>query len=312
MSDIESKHKVIIIGSGPAALTAAIYSARANLEPLVFEGQMPGGQLTTTTDVENFPGFPEGIQGPELMDAMRKQAERFGATAIAKEVKAAHLSKRPFICEVEDKKYAAESIILATGASPKWLNLPREKELVGKGVSTCATCDGFFFRNEEIAVVGGGDSAMEEANFLTRFAKKVTLIHRRKEFRASKIMLDRAQQNEKIEFLTDTVVDSIEGKDQVEGLKVKNTQTGEISDLPVSAVFIAIGHIPNTGFLNGQMPTDKQGYLITHPGRAATDTEGVFVAGDLADSYYRQAVTAAGTGCMAAIEAERWLEEQSQ
>jgi len=302
-------YEVIIIGSGPAALTAAIYTGRANLNPLIFEGDVPGGQLTTTTDVENYPGFPEGIMGPELMDKMKKQAERFGAKYIQKLVTTVSLnSKAPFHLKTDSNEYTATTLIISTGATPKFVGIPGEQELLGKGVSTCATCDGFFFKGEDIVVVGGGDSAMEEAIFLTKFAKTVTIIHRREEFRASKIMLDRARKNKKIGILMNTTVTSIEGSQQVENLKIKNTKSGEETDLKAGAIFIAIGHIPNTKFLDSQLPMDENGYLITLPGKAATEIPGVFACGDVTDHYYRQAVTAAGMGCMAAIECEKWIE----
>jgi len=309
MSQEKNKTKsVVIIGSGPAALTAALYTARANLAPVVYEGDLPGGQLTTTTEVENFPGFPEGIQGPELMEKIRKQAERFGATFIPKMVEICDLKARPFQIKVGSETHLSHSVIISTGASPKYIGIPGEKTLLGKGVSTCATCDGFFFKGEDIAVVGGGDSAMEEATFLTKFANKVTIIHRREEFRASKIMLERAQKNPKIEFLMNTTVTEVLGTDQVQTLKLQNTKTKEMSELAVGALFVAIGHTPNSSFLNQQLPTDANGYLLTQPGRAATEIEGVFACGDVTDHFYRQAITAAGMGCMAAIECERWLE----
>lgn len=305
-------HNVIIIGSGCAGLTAAIYAARANLTPLVIDGREPGGQLTLTTEVENFPGFPDGIMGPDLIENMRKQAQRFGATFHAGEVTQVDLSKRPFRVVAGSESYETKALIVAAGASARLLGMPHEKEMIGHGVSTCATCDGFFFRGKEIAVVGGGDSAMEESNFLTKFATKVYLLHRRNEFRASKIMLDRMRKNEKIQVLTPTVVEELlgVGNHLLEGVKIRNVQTKEVSTLPVAGLFIAIGHNPNTAAFKGQLDMDENGYLKTVPGSARTNVEGVFAAGDVQDHIYRQAVTAAGSGCMAAIEAERWLEAQ--
>ena len=305
-------HNVIIIGSGCAGLTAAIYAARANLAPLVIEGREPGGQLTLTTEVENFPGFPEGIMGPDLIENMRKQAKRFGATFHAGEVTEADLSKRPFTIKAGKETYETKSLIVAAGASARLLGMPHEKEMIGHGVSTCATCDGFFFRGKEIAVVGGGDSAMEESNFLTKFATKVYLIHRRNEFRASKIMLDRMRKNEKIQVVTPAAVEELLGVSNqlLEGVKIRNLETKEVSTLPVAGLFIAIGHTPNTTAFEGKLDMDENGYLKTVPGSARTNVEGVFAAGDVQDHVYRQAITAAGSGCMAAIEAERWLESQ--
>jgi thioredoxin reductase (NADPH) len=320
MSDIR---KVIIIGSGPAGLTAAVYTARANLAPLVLEGEpsstsdQPGGQLMLTTEVENYPGFPEGIMGPELMVRFREQAMRFGADIRTQKVSRVDLSVRPFGVWVGDPDaaeptYRAESVIISTGAQSLLLGLPRETELVGHGVSTCATCDGFFFRNHDIAVVGGGDSALEEANFLTKFARSVTIVHRRDELRASKIMQDRARANDKITFLWNHVVDSIEGDSKLTGVKVRNVQTDAVSDLDVTGLFVAIGHKPNTDLFKGQLEMEESGYLVTGLGQGATSTnvEGVFACGDVQDHTYRQAITAAGSGCMAAIDAERWLEAQ--
>jgi thioredoxin reductase (NADPH) len=313
--------KVIIIGSGPAGLTAAVYTARANLGPLVLEGEpsstsdQPGGQLMLTTDVENFPGFPEGIMGPELMVRMREQAVRFGADIRTEKVSRIDLSARPFGVWVGDPDtaeptYRAQTVIISTGAQSLMLGLPRETELVGHGVSTCATCDGFFFRDHDIAVVGGGDSAIEEANFLTKFARSVTIVHRRDQLRASKIMQDRAFANPKIKFLWNHVVDAIEGDSTVSGLKVRNVLTDEVSSLDVTGLFVAIGHKPNTDLFKGQLEMEESGYLVTGLGQSATSTsvEGVFACGDVQDHVYRQAVTAAGSGCMAAIDAERWLE----
>ena len=311
-------HNVVIIGSGPAGLTAAIYTARANLEPLVLEGEpsstsdQPGGQLMLTTEVENFPGFPEGVMGPDLMMRFREQAQRFGAQTRYEKVSRVDLSERPFKVWVGDPDaaeptYRAHAIIVATGAQSLMLGLDRERELIGHGVSTCATCDGFFFRNHTIAVVGGGDSAVEEATFLTKFADKVILIHRRDELRASKIMQDRALSNPKIEMLWNHAVVEVQGDTKLTGLRVRNTQTGEESDLGVTGLFVAIGHRPNTDLLRGQFAPDDEGYLVTGPG-TATDVPGVFASGDVQDHTYKQAITAAGSGCMAAIDAERWLE----
>ncbi len=298
---------VVIIGTGPAGLTAAIYSARANLKPLVVEGMQAGGQLTITSDVENYPGFPEGVMGPELMVNFRKQAERFGASFLTGEVTKVDFSKTPHKVYIGDKMIEAKTVIISTGASANLIGLPNEWRLMGKGVSTCATCDGFFFRGHEIAVVGGGDSAMEEANFLTRFAKKVTLIHRRDKFRASKIMVDRAYKNPKIEVLLDTVVEDVLGEKDVTGIKIKNLKTGEAKELKVTGLFVAIGHSPNTKLFKGLLDMDQNGYLITKDG-PKTNIPGVYAAGDVQDHVYRQAITAAGSGCMAAIDAERYLE----
>jgi thioredoxin reductase (NADPH) len=303
--------KVIIIGSGPAGLTAAVYAARANLEPLVFEGSQPGGQLTITTDVENFPGFPDGLMGPELMDHMRKQAQRFGAKCEYKTVDKVDLSKNPFSVWVKDEKYTADTIIISTGASARLLGLDSETELMGYGVSACATCDGFFFKEKEVLVVGGGDSAAEEAIFLTKFASKVTIVHRRDELRASKIMQDRVFKNNNIEIMWNSAVEDITGnKDSgVTGAIIKDTISGETKNIACDGVFMAIGHIPNTKVFQGQLDLDKKGYIITKPDSTDTNIPGVFACGDVQDQIYRQAVTAAGTGCMSAIDAERWLEE---
>ncbi|NND75231.1 MAG: thioredoxin-disulfide reductase [Ilumatobacter sp.] len=313
MSDV---HNVIIIGSGPAGLTAAIYASRASLEPLLIEGEpsstsdQPGGQLMLTTDVENFPGFPDGIMGPELMQNMRQQAERFGTKILTDKVTDVDLTERPFTVRVRDTAYRANAIIVSTGAQSLMLGLEAEDRLIGHGLSTCATCDGFFFRGHDIAVVGGGDSALEEAGFLTKFADKVTVIHRRDELRASKIMQERAFANPKIEFLWDTVVLDIEGEDKVTGMQVKNVKTGVESLLDVTGVFIAIGHRPNTDLFRGKLEMEESGYLVTRGKTSYTDVDGVFACGDVQDHVYRQAITAAGSGCMAAIDAERWLEAQ--
>jgi thioredoxin reductase (NADPH) len=308
---MENIRNVVIIGSGCSGHTAALYTARANLKPLVIEGHEPGGQLSLTTLVENFPGFPDGIQGPELIENMRKQAGRFGAQYQLGHVSSVDLSKRPFAVNFGKETIHARTLIVASGASARWLGLPSEKALIGHGVSSCATCDGFFFSGKDIAVIGGGDSAMEEATFLTRFASKVTLIHRREQFRASKIMLDRAQQNKKIDFLTNTVVEEVldPAKKEVTALKLRDTKTDRVWDLPASAMFLGIGHIPNARMFEGQLETDQDGYLVTEK-NVFTRVPGVYACGDVQDRRYRQAITAAGSGCMAALEAEKFLEDE--
>jgi thioredoxin reductase (NADPH) len=310
MSDNSNIEKVIIIGSGPAGFTAAIYSSRAMLKPLMFEGDQPGGQLMTTTDVENYPGFAEGVMGPEMMQVFRKQAERFGTRLMTQMVEKVDFSKKPFKVWSNGKEYQAHSIIIATGATAKLLGLPSEQKFFGKGVSACATCDGAFFKNVEVAIVGGGDTAMEEAMFLTRYATKVHVIHRRDHFRASKIMADRVLNHEKINVIWDSEVEEVLGDRIVRSLKVKNLKTGATSDLKVEGLFIAIGHKPNTDIFKGQLDMNETGYLLTKPGTTYTHIDGVFACGDVQDPVYRQAVTAAGTGCMAAIDAERWLEKK--
>lgn len=305
--------KVIILGSGPAGLTAAIYTSRANLKPVLVHGPLPGGQLTTTTDVENYPGFPEGIMGPDLMQLFQKQAERFGTKIIVDTVNSVELGKRPFTLKTNNLTLTCDTLIIATGAVPKYLGLPEEKELLGYGLSTCATCDGAFFRNKVIMVVGGGDSACEEALFLTRFGSKVLLVHRRDELRASKIMRDRVLKHEKIEPLWNKAVSKIIGDKQsgVTGVQLKDMKTGAISDVACDAVFIAIGHTPNSELFKGKLDFDENGYIVPKPNSTATKIPGVFACGDVQDHVFRQAITAAGTGCMAAIEAERWLESQA-
>lgn len=312
MSD-EAVHNVIIIGSGPAGLTAALYTGRANLNPIVFEGLQPGGQLTITTEVENYPGFEHGIMGPELMDIMRKQAQRFGADCRFNIVERVDFSASPFKVFVGGKEHLAKSVIIATGASAKLLGLPSESEYMGFGVSACATCDGFFFKNQRIVVIGGGDTAMEEANYLTKFGKEVTIVHRRDEFRASKIMLDRAKNNPKIKLLTNTVMEEVlgineDGKRRVTGAKMKNVVTGESYIHEAEGIFLGIGHKPNTDIFKGQIELESTGYIKTNKVNTYTNIKGVFACGDAQDHVYRQAITAAGSGCMAAIDAERYLE----
>ena len=311
MSDENKVESVIIVGSGPAGYTAAVYTSRARLEPLMIEGEEVGGQLMTTTEVENYPGFEDGITGPSLMDVMKKQAARFGTKFIPKNVTKIELDQRPFKVWVGAQVYKAESVIISTGASAKYLGLESEKKYANRGVSACATCDGAFFKDVEVAVIGGGDTAMEEALFLTRFATKVHVVHRRDEFRASKIMGDRVKSHDKIQIHWNSELQEVLGNDRgVTHAKLYNNETKETSELPVEGIFIAIGHKPNTDFLNGQLKTDELGYLTTVPGRTATEIEGVYACGDVQDHFYRQAVTAAGTGCMAAMEAERWLDDQ--
>src|SRR6266404_87758 len=309
----DAPRNVVIIGSGCSGLTAALYAARANLDPLVVEGHEPGGQLSLTTLVENFPGFPDGIQGPELIENMRQQAQRFGARYKTAHLVSVDLSRRPFTLNFGKDVVQTETLIIASGASARWLGLPGEQALIGHGVSSCATCDGFFFSGKEITVIGGGDSAMEEALFLTRFATKVTVVHRSDTFRASKIMLDRARQHEKIKFLTNTIVEDVHDvtKKDVTGLRLRDTKSNESYDFPTSAMFLGIGHIPNAKMFEGQLDADKDGYLITQ-NYVHTRIPGVYASGDVSDRRYRQAVTAAGTGCMAALEAEKFLEEHGR
>ena len=303
-------HKTIIIGSGPAGLTAAIYAGRANLKPIVFEGNQPGGQLTITTDVENFPGFPDGVMGPEMMDLFRNQAKKFGAECFFKHVTKVDFSSKPFKVYVGDEEFLSETVILSTGASARMLGLEAEKDLMGYGISTCATCDGYFFKDKEIVVVGGGDSAMEEASFLTKFAKKVTIIHRREVFKASKIMLERARNNPKIDIMVNKSILDIKGnqKDGVSSIILKDAIDGKETVFNCGGVFYGIGHIPNTDFLSMFLDVDENGYIITKADSTRTNIDGVFACGDVQDSHYRQAITAAGSGCMAAIDAEKFLE----
>jgi len=311
----ENHHKIIIIGSGPAGFTAALYNGRANLKPVIFEGMQPGGQLTITTEVENYPGFEHGIQGPELMDVMRKQAHRFGAQSIYKEITEVDFSKRPFVLKSYEDIYTADAVIVATGASAKLLGLESEKKYMGYGVSACATCDGFFFKNQKVLVVGGGDTAMEEANYLTNHASEVTVVHRREGFRASSIMLNRAEKNSKIKFMLNKTIKEVVGVQQngikkMTGVILEDTRDNSTEEYKADGLFIGIGHKPNTEIFKGQLDMDEVGYLKVKQGSTYTNIEGVFAAGDVSDSKYRQAVTAAGSGCMAAIDAERWLEAQ--
>jgi len=311
----DTHYKIVIIGSGPAGFTAALYNARANLKPVIFEGMQPGGQLTITTEVENYPGFEHGIQGPALMDIMRKQAHRFGAESIYKEITEVNFSKRPFVLKSYDEVYTADAVIVATGASAKLLGLESEKKYMGYGVSACATCDGFFFKNQKVLVIGGGDTAMEEANYLTNHASEVTVVHRRDGFRASSIMLNRAQKNPKIKFLLNKTIKEVVGIEEngikrMTGVILEDTRNYSIEEFKADGLFIGIGHKPNTEIFKDQLDMDEVGYLKVKPGSTYTNIEGVFTAGDVSDSKYRQAVTAAGSGCMAALDAERWLEAQ--
>jgi thioredoxin reductase (NADPH) len=304
------KRKVVIVGSGPAGYTAAIYAARAELAPLMLAGFQFGGQLMLTTDVENYPGFPDGVTGPEMMEMFQRQAERFGTEVVNEDVSEIDVTKRPFVVKTAERTVAADAVIISTGASAKWLGLESEQRLQNKGVSACATCDGALYRGKPMVVIGGGDTAMEEALFLTRFATKVTVVHRRDELRASKIMAERARENEKIEFAWNSEIDEILGEEFVTGVRLKNTKTGELQQISTEAVFLAIGHQPNTGFLAGSLEIDDVGYVKVEAGTSRTSVEGVFACGDVMDPVYRQAITAAGSGCMAAIDAERWLAEQ--
>ncbi len=306
-------HDVVILGSGPAGFTAAIYAARANLKPLLLSGSQPGGQLTITTEVENYPGFPEGIQGPELMLKMREQAVRFGSEVVDGTVESVDFSNRPFTVRTESREFRARTVIVATGASARLLGIPSEQTFWGAGVSACATCDGFFFRGRRVMVVGGGDTALEEAGYLTRFCAEVVLVHRRDELRGSKIMQERARKNPKVSFRLNAVIDEVLGTDEprkVTGVRLRDTKSGAMSEEPIDGIFVAIGHQPNTAFLQGALPLDDKGYVVVEAGSTRTAVPGVFAAGDVADPVYRQAVSAAGSGCAAAIEAERWLEAQ--
>ncbi len=311
----DNHHKVIIIGSGPAGLTSAIYASRANLNPIIFEGNQPGGQLTITTEVDNYPGFKEGIQGPELMEIMREQATRFGAEAYFKAVTEVDFSKKPFVVKTDDEQtYTADSVIVATGASARLLGIPSEAKYMGFGVSACATCDGFFYRDKKVIVVGGGDTAMEEAHYLTKFASEVLLVHRRDEFRSSKIMEERVRKNPKIKLMTSQTIKEVVGTENmgiksVTGVILENTKDGSLTEMDIDGIFIAIGHQPNTKVFANQLDTDETGYLETKPGTSLTNIEGVFAAGDVTDKTYRQAITAAGSGCMAALDAQRYLED---
>lgn len=308
---MQSEHvRVLIVGSGPAGYTAAIYSARAGLEPVMLAGLLSGGQLMITTDVENYPGYPEAVTGPSMMEDFQKQAERFGAKLFFEDATRIDLSQRPFVVETDDRRFTADALLIATGASAQWLGLESETRLQNLGVSACATCDGALFKDKPMAVVGGGDTAMEEALFLTRFATKVTVIHRRDQLRASKIMQERALGHEKIEFVWNAVVEEVLGEEFVTGVRIRGVASGEHSEIPVEALFVAIGHQPNTELFQDQLDLDEQGYVLVAPGTTRSSVEGVFACGDCADKVYRQAVTAAGTGCMAAIDAERWLAEQ--
>ncbi len=311
----DTHFKIMIIGSGPAGLTAALYNGRANLNPVIFEGIQPGGQLTITTEVENYPGFEHGIQGPVLMDIMRKQALRFGAQSFFKEVTEVDFTKHPFVIKSYEEIYTADAVIIATGATAKWLDVPSIHKFKGYGVSACATCDGFFFKNQKVIVVGGGDTAMEEANYLTKHASEVIVVHRREEFRASKIMVERTMENPKVKFILNSTIKEVLGTDEngrksVTGVVLENLIDGSTQTVDATGVFIAIGHKPNTDIFKGILNMDETGYLIVEPGTTKTNIEGVFAAGDVADKQYRQAITAAGTGCMAAIDAERWLAEK--
>ncbi|MEX0743219.1 MAG: thioredoxin-disulfide reductase [Actinomycetota bacterium] len=305
------QRNVVILGSGPAGYTAALYAARANLKPLVLKGLEAGGQLMLTTDVENYPGFPDGVMGPELMEAMEKQAARFEAEIVAQSATRVDLSERPFRVWAGDQEWRAATVIVATGATAKWLDVPGEERLRGRGVSACATCDGFFFRDRDLVVVGGGDTAMEESNFLTKFANKVSIVHRRDEFRASKIMQDRALSNPKVDVIWDTEVDEVTGEDAVTGVKLRNVRSGDLTDLPTEGVFMAIGHTPNTQLFDGQLELTDNGYIVIEEPTTKTSVPGVFAAGDVTDSIYRQAVTAAGQGCKSAMDAERFLEHEA-